>query len=196
MAYSTEMGLRPRPLICGKMNHIQCPILAPACSSESTRLNTGSCAITKRSRLNGSWEERLVEACIQASVSLNLSTSQPLKKRPSHFHYERRTHEKEVNGCQLEDVQDSGPVSRFFPRLPSARRRTRARPDRGLPVVPRHPCGPRCGPGIERGDRRPERALEGRRSFYGGDLGRSVTRFRRSPRDHRPFGTAAIFWRD
>src|SRR5215472_11985574 len=63
-----EIGLRPRPRICGKMNHIQCPILVPACNSESTRLNTESCAITKRSRLYGSWVERLPELCMQSSL--------------------------------------------------------------------------------------------------------------------------------
>src|SRR5262249_42361731 len=71
---SIETGLRPRPRICGKMNHIQCPILVPDSSSESTCLKTRSCAITKRSKLYGSPEGRTSEACIHSSLSMNLST--------------------------------------------------------------------------------------------------------------------------
>ncbi len=44
----------PSPRSWGKMNHIQCVRLRPACNSSSTVSKTGACAVTKRFRSNGS----------------------------------------------------------------------------------------------------------------------------------------------
>jgi hypothetical protein len=37
IAYRFDIALNPRPAICGKTNHIQCPRLAPARSSATAR---------------------------------------------------------------------------------------------------------------------------------------------------------------
>jgi len=52
--YLTDIGLWPRPLICGNMNHIQCDVFMPFRSSERTRSKIGSCESTKRWRSKGS----------------------------------------------------------------------------------------------------------------------------------------------
>jgi len=60
IAYSVAVGLRPRPRIWGKMNHIQWDIFLPERSSEVTWGKTGVWASTKRSRLkvsSGIWAD-------------------------------------------------------------------------------------------------------------------------------------------
>src|SRR6516165_1717278 len=67
------MADRPRPAICGKMNHIQWLRFCPAASSARTLSMTGAWAVTKRS---SSWSSPMVMRSLMHAFDLGAAASE------------------------------------------------------------------------------------------------------------------------